>query len=63
MEDSNTVMTDRIIFRSAVPWAGVGLDRWVLRRHLQRFLQNRNAQLKIALETNAWQRFLQDQVH
>ncbi len=63
MEDSSTLMTDHITFRSGVPWAGFLLDRWVSRHHLQRFLQSRNAQFKIAAETNAWQRFLQDQGH
>lgn len=57
-EDSSTLMTDRIRFRSSVP--GLLLDRWILRGHLLHFLQNRNSHLKAAAETNTWRRFLQN---
>jgi ligand-binding SRPBCC domain-containing protein len=62
-EDSSTLMADRIRFRSPARWAGFLLDRLVVPRHLLRFLQDRNAQLKIAAETDAWRRYLPDHGH
>jgi ligand-binding SRPBCC domain-containing protein len=56
-----TLMTDRINFRSPVPLVGRLLDRLVLRR-LRHFVSNRNAQLKTAAESNAWQHYLKAHV-
>ena len=55
-----TLMTDRIIFRAPIPLLGRLFDRLIL-GHLRHFIRDRNAQLKAAAESNAWQRYLQAQ--
>jgi ligand-binding SRPBCC domain-containing protein len=60
VKGSTTLMIDRIVFRSPIPLVGRFTDRLIVRR-LEGFVGNRNAQLKLAAESNAWQRYLQNQ--
>jgi ligand-binding SRPBCC domain-containing protein len=59
-QGSTTVMTDHIIFRSPTPLVGGLLDRWILGKHLQGFVLDRNRQLKVAAESNAWRQYLRN---
>jgi ligand-binding SRPBCC domain-containing protein len=55
---SGTMMTDHIVFSSPVPLAGELLDRFVIRKHLQDFVEERNKQLKAAAESELWRQYL-----
>jgi ligand-binding SRPBCC domain-containing protein len=57
VQRSSTLMTDHITFVSPVPLAGRLADRLIV-RHLRNFVGDRNAQLKLAAESNAWQLYL-----
>jgi ligand-binding SRPBCC domain-containing protein len=60
-DGSGTLMTDRITFLSPLHLVGKLLDRLILHRHLQRFVQDRNDRLKAVAESNLWQHYLQSQ--
>ena len=55
---SGTMMSDLIVFSSPVPLAGQLLDRLVIRKHLQNFVEERNKQLKAAAESDLWRQYL-----
>jgi ligand-binding SRPBCC domain-containing protein len=58
---SGIVMYDRITFFSPVPLLGEILDLLVVCKHLERFISERNLQLKAAAESNQWRHYLSSQ--
>jgi len=56
----NGVTTVRDVFTFSAPVPGIGrlVEGLVLRRHFQRFLEARNAELKKMAESEAWRRFV-----
>jgi ligand-binding SRPBCC domain-containing protein len=59
-QGSKTLMVDRIVFHSPILLLGGLADRLIV-RHIQGFVGNRNAKLKLAAESRAWQPYLQIQ--
>jgi ligand-binding SRPBCC domain-containing protein len=56
--NGSTQMTDRVEFASPVPVLGSLADFFVLRHHLEHFLEQRNHLLKAAAESDQWRNYL-----
>lgn len=58
VDDDHTLMEDRFVFAAPVPVVGWLVEVLFLRRYMQQFLQQRNAVLKQAAESDQWKSLL-----
>ncbi|HEY9137594.1 MAG TPA: SRPBCC family protein [Terriglobus sp.] len=58
VDADHTLMEDRFVFAAPVPFFGRLAEELVLKRYMKRFLQQRNAILKQAAESDQWKSLL-----
>lgn len=58
VDAGHTLMEDRFVFAAPVPFLGRLAEELILKRYMKRFLQQRNAVLKQAAESDQWKSLL-----